>query len=304
MRDLRAFTFRRPCEDDLANVAAVFAAEEHAVRGRVTLGVEELRDWWRLYDLAEGSWLVENDEGEPIGFAGFLARGREFTSWIGVHPRYNGRGISTELIARAEQRVHELAGDRLRAGMLAENNHARKLLEALGFREVRRFFRMQIDFDGAPPPAPTAVEGIRIATFRPVDARQFHQALNEAFTDDWGFVPMSFDEWKRFRLEASDADTSLWFLAWDDADVAGVIRCDGRKFGGGFVGALGVRRPWRGRGIGTALLRHAFIEYQRRGVPHVSLGVDAENPSGATRLYERAGMRVVSEDVVFEKELE
>jgi mycothiol synthase len=85
--------------------------------------------------------------------------------------------------------------------------------------------------------------------------------------------------------------------------VAGVIRCDATKFGGGFVGALGVRKPWRGRGIGMALLRRAFAEYQRRGAPHVSLGVDAQNPTGATRLYERAGMRVMTEDVAFEKSL-
>src|SRR5205807_894240 len=127
--------------------------------------------------------------------------------------------------------------------------------------------------------------------------------MNEAFVDDWGFVAMPFDEWKRFRLDASDVDTSLWFLALGGDDVAGVIRCDAKKFGGGFVGALGVRRPWRGRGIGMALLQHAFVEYHRRGMPRVSLGVDSENPSGATRPYERAGMRVVAEDVLFEKEL-
>ena len=300
MTIVEAFTFRRPAEDDLARAAAVLAAEEQAVRGRVTYGADELRDWWRLYDLADGSWLVETREGEPVAFSGFLARGAEFSCWIAVDPRYNGRGLSTELIARAEQRVRELGGERLKAGMLAENDRARQLLEALSFREVRRFYRMQVNFDGRPAP-PKPVEGIRIATFRVADAHAYHAAMNEAFVDDWGFVPMPFDEWKRFRLEAPDVDTSLWFLAWDDDEVAGVIRCEPKRFGGGFVGALGVRRPWRGRGIGTALLQHAFAEFHRRGVPRVSLGVDAENPSGATRLYERAGMRVVSEEVLFEK---
>jgi mycothiol synthase len=302
MSDLGAFTFRRPREEDLANAAAVFGAEEQAVRGDVTSGVEELRDWWRLYDLEHGSWLVENAAGEPIAFAGFLVRGDEFSAWIRVDPRYNGHGISTELIRRAARRTRELGGTSLRAGMLAENERARSLVEGLGFREVRRFYRMQIDFDGAPP-SPKAVSGIRIATFRSEDARRVHAALNEAMEDDWGFVPMPFDEWKKFRLERDDVDTSLWFLAWDDAEVAGVIRCDGTRYGGGFVGALGVRKRWRGRGIGTALLHHSFAEYYRRGMTRVSLGVDTENPSGATRLYERVGMRVVSEDVVFEKEL-
>jgi ribosomal protein S18 acetylase RimI-like enzyme len=114
---------------------------------------------------------------------------------------------------------------------------------------------------------------------------------------------MPFEEWKRLRLDAPEADTSVWFVAWDGDEIAGVIRCDTEKFGGGFVGALTVRKPWRGRGIGMALLRRAFREFHRRGVPHVSLGVDAQNSSGATRLYERAGMRVVSEDVVFTKQL-
>jgi mycothiol synthase len=298
--DLSALTFRRPRADDLASAAAIFAAEEEAVRGRVTMGADDMRDWWRLFDLEE-SWLVE-DGGEAIAVAGLLTRADDFNVWIGVDPTCNGRGISTELIARTERCVLERGGTRLKTGMLAENERARELLEGLGFREVRRFYRMQIDFDGAPP-SPIEIEGIRVATFRREDARVFHAALNEAFADDWGFVPMPFDEWKEFRLEADDADTSVWFLAWADAEVTGVIRCDAQKFGGGFVGALGVRRPWRGRGIGATLLRHAFAEYHRRGMTHVSLGVDAENQSGATRLYERVGMRVVSEDVVFEKAL-
>jgi ribosomal protein S18 acetylase RimI-like enzyme len=115
---------------------------------------------------------------------------------------------------------------------------------------------------------------------------------------------MPFDEWKAHRLEAPETDTSLWFVARVGREMAGAIRCDGRKFGGGWVGALGVREPWRGRGIGMALLGRAFAEFHSRGVAHVGLGVDAQNPTGATRLYERAGMRVMTEDILFEKTLQ
>jgi ribosomal protein S18 acetylase RimI-like enzyme len=69
------------------------------------------------------------------------------------------------------------------------------------------------------------------------------------------------------------------------------------------VGALGVRRPWRGRGLGRALLLRTFAEFRRRGVTRVTLGVDAENPTGATRLYESVGMDVELEAVVYEKTL-
>ena len=62
-------------------------------------------------------------------------------------------------------------------------------------------------------------------------------------------------------------------------------------------------KAWRRRGVGLALLRHTFREFHLRGDTHVGLGVDAENPTGATRLYERAGMRVINELVLYEKEL-
>jgi mycothiol synthase len=231
-----------------------------------------------------------------------MRRADEVDSWAGVDPAHTGRGISTELLRRVERAARACGANKLKAGILVENERGRALLESLGFGEVRRFYRMQIELDGEPPP-PEPAAGITIAPFRAEDARAFHAAMNEAFSDDWGFVAMPFDEWKRHRLEAPDTDTSLWFVARDGDEIAGTIRCDAHRFGGGFVGALAVRKAWRHRGIGMALLRHAFGEFHRRGATHVSLGVDAENATGATRLYERAGMRVVSEDVLFEKML-
>lgn len=302
MTDLSGLTFRRPAIGDIDKAAEVFGAEERDVRGYVTMGADEMRDWWRLFNLEQGSWLVEDEAGNPVAISGSLERAGDFDCWVAVRPEHRGRGLSTELLGRAERRVRELGGSKLRAGMLAGNERARTLLEALGFREVRRYYRMQIDLDDTPP-APDPVDGITIATFRLEDARAYHAALEEGFADEWGFHGTSFEEWKSRRLQQPETDTSTWFIAWDRDEVAGVIRCDAAKFGGGFVGALAVRKPWRGRGIGMALLRHAFAEFHSRGAPHVSLGVDAYNPTGATRLYERAGMRVVSEDIVFEKDL-
>jgi mycothiol synthase len=302
VNEFGGLTFRRPTDDDLPHAAAVFAAEEQEVRGKVTLGVDEMCDWWPMFDLAQGSWIVADATGRPVAFSGLMQRGEDFDCWTSVDPRFAGRGLAAELLRRAQQTVRDRGGETLKAGMLAGNERARALFEALGFREVRHFYRMQIDFDGAPP-EPRTIDGIRLAPFERGDAPAFHAALNEGFADEWGFVPMPYDEWERLRVDAPRADTSLWFVAWDADEVAGVIRCDAEKFGGGFVGALAVRKPWRGRGIGRALLQQAFCEFHRRGAPRVSLGVDAENPTGATRLYERAGMRVVSEDVLFAKEV-
>ena len=89
----------------------------------------------------------------------------------------------------------------------------------------------------------------------------------------------------------------------DGDEIAAALRGEPDRGGAGWVGAIGVRKPWRKRGLGLALLLHAFGEFYRRGQPRIGLGVDAQNPTGATRLYERAGMRVAYEAVAFEKAL-
>ena len=71
----------------------------------------------------------------------------------------------------------------------------------------------------------------------------------------------------------------------------------------GWVGSLGVRRPWRKRGLGEALLLQSFYNLHANGYKTIGLGVDAQNPTGATRLYKKAGMHAASEFVTYEKEL-
>jgi len=71
----------------------------------------------------------------------------------------------------------------------------------------------------------------------------------------------------------------------------------------GWIASVGVRKPWRRRGLGLALIHHAFSEFWRRGERKVGLGVDAENQTGATRLYERPGMHAAFDAVVYEKRL-
>ena len=95
----------------------------------------------------------------------------------------------------------------------------------------------------------------------------------------------------------------LWFIVRDGDEMAAVARCEPDRSGAGFVGAIGVRKRWRRRGVGLALLLHIFGEFYRRGQPRIALGVDAENPTGATQLYERAGMHVAYEAVTYGKDL-
>ena len=142
------------------------------------------------------------------------------------------------------------------------------------------------------------------------DERMTIQAARDSFHDHWGYVEQPFEEeferWTHFMKNAPDFDPSIWFLAMDGDQIAGVSLCLTETNGDpdmGWVGTLGVLRAWRRKGLGLALLRHSFDEFYRRGKRRVGLGVDAHSLTGATRLYEKAGMRVARQYATYEKEV-
>jgi ribosomal protein S18 acetylase RimI-like enzyme len=115
-------------------------------------------------------------------------------------------------------------------------------------------------------------------------------------------VEWDYGWWHASLMEREGFDPRLWFLALDGEDIVGA--CLSRlQNGQGWVNQLAVRRPWRKRGLGLALLRQALQEFTKRQIHRVGLSVDASNPTGATRLYEKAGMSVVHQYILFEKEL-
>jgi len=61
----------------------------------------------------------------------------------------------------------------------------------------------------------------------------------------------------------------------------------------GWIDYLAVLAPYRSRGVGSALLRRAFAMFAERGLTRALVSVDAQNPTGATGVYERNGMRIV-----------
>jgi GNAT superfamily N-acetyltransferase len=119
----------------------------------------------------------------------------------------------------------------------------------------------------------------------------------------WGYAPMSFEDWQHWLL-GDDHDWSL-FLAEADREPAGVALCRPQPTEPeiGSIRVVGVRRSWRRKGVGRALMLHAFADFRRRGMRGASLGVDAESLTGAQRLYTSVGMHVARESDIFERAL-
>jgi GNAT superfamily N-acetyltransferase len=285
--------------DDAEAVNELMVAADVAVQGWSDGTEDELRTWWRRNDPEENSWLLLEDG--VVAYGDYFEHG-DWAELDGyVRPDRKGEGLGTWLVERAEERARGAGIRRLQTFCLAPDTDARRLFAQHGFTEARRYYRMLIELD-EPPQEPEWPDRLRVATFREEDARVYYDALGEAFAEEWNFVQDPFDEWRALRLTAPDFDPTLWFLVWDGEEVAAVLRGEQRGEHG-WIGAVGVRERWRKRGLGLALLRHTFADWHRRGVTTVALGVDAENPTGATRLYERAGMRVGYEAIAFQKEL-
>ena len=141
-----------------------------------------------------------------------------------------------------------------------------------------------------------------VRTFVPSrDERATHEAHEDAFRDHWGRPRGTFERFLKLTRQ-SDFDPSLWFLAENHDEVVGVTLAK-TVASRGWVDVVGVRRPWRGCGLASAMLQHVFAAFFERGVRNVGLNVDAESLTGAPRVYHRAGMRVTQSYVIHEKEL-
>jgi mycothiol synthase len=283
---------------------------EIAESGEPDFGPGDLAADWADIGLGERVGLIEAPDGSFAGYLALVSRGNVVhDADIYVHPDHTGRGLGTYLIRLSEARALSWVdsaptGKRvvLRNPVNGDNPQANELLQNLGYEKIRHFWRMEIQMD-AEPPEPTLPEGFTIRTCHEgQDERAIYDTVDEAFRDHWSFGPIDFENWFQ-RKTAIKYDPSLWFQLFDGDEMAGVAICRMYSDEMGWVNDLAVRKPWRRRGLGIALLQHAFREFYRRGIHRVGLGVDAENPTGATQLYERAGMKVTRNFVIYEKEL-
>ncbi|MBN1483688.1 MAG: GNAT family N-acetyltransferase, partial [Chloroflexia bacterium] len=315
-------TTRSATMEDLEAVVDLFNACSLELIGRPEYSADEIGEDWRSpgFCLESDTIAVFDPQGRLIGYGdlwGSSVSLVRFTSWVRVAPDHHGRGIGTYLNRWVEARARQdLAkappGARvvLVTHVFGRDGVSRELLAELGMHEVRYHWQMQIDLVEEPA-APQWPPGFQVRPVRPGEERAVYSARRAAFQDHWGYIEEPFEEGlARWLHDYTRADPyyepSLWFFVEEAGQVAAFAVCSPRTIdddGLGWISLLGVLRPWRRRGLGLALLQHCFGEFFRRGIPKAGLGVDAGSLTGATRLYEKAGMRVVEEYVTYEKEL-
>ena len=311
------YTFRNFRWDDLEAVVEVWNAAARAADNAKTYTANQLRMFLEMPDArVDTEVFVVEDNGRLIGYAGdeFDPNDGQGYGECAVHPDYQNQGIGTCLLRLTDERIQMRIEAEAKPDMplftlrIASPNdtYAIKLFCDEGYRQVRTFLVMQraLSEPVATPPLPDGL------TLRPVDSerhmRAIYEAHQEAFQDHWRAHRLPYEEWLSINPNHPDADLSLWQIAWDDDQIAGLAI--NRTYSDdqpdyGWVSVLAVRRPWRKRGLGSALLQHTFALLRSRGYQTVGLGVDSASLTNATAVYQRAGMHAQHRHLIFRKML-
>ncbi len=256
-------------------------------------------------------------DGRVVGYGKARRQLRDgapvYVSFGAVRPEFRRRGLGRALLRWNQARSREVAllhpdeGAReFRAWIADRQGGARELLEGDGYIAVRHGFEMTRGDLAELPDAPVP-DGLEIRPVGMEQLREIFDAENEAFRDHWGHHEMSDADFRQ-TAESPDLDISLWRVAWDGDEVAGVVETfifrsenaalDKQR---GWLDRISVRRPWRRRGVARALVVSAFAGLRDVGMTEAMLGVDAENPSGAVQLYESLGFRVTDRGTTYRK---
>jgi mycothiol synthase len=281
-------------EDDAEQVAALFVDAFGESR---KLDAREVVSWLHDPDLRPEDLRVLEEDGRAVGYCDVAVRQDALFIDLVAPGRW------TELLdwAEGEATQREL---RLTSLFVPHEHELADVAAGRGYERRRESLTMEIALDESPQDGDFGT--LEARTYRDEDHDALVAALNDAFAEDpfWQAVtPARFGA--RF-LGAPGYDPTLWFLLWDGDELAG-FALDFPEFGTdsglGWVNWLGVRKPWRRRGLAEALLHRSFAELYARGKRRVGLGVDAQNVTGALRLYERVGMRAVRRYGVWQREL-
>jgi mycothiol synthase len=311
----RAFDIDRDIEAlvELIHVAGIADREEYSP------SAEDLRndmEHHANFDMARDTLIAEID-GQLVAATEHSARVRagvvqhELAGW--VRPEQRRRGIGRALLHWTEGRAREAAGEwpgsephGFSSWVGETQPGAIALVESEAYQRVRYGLMMVRPLDEPIPDAPLP-EGLELRPVVEAHHRQIWDADVEAFRDHWDAAVRTEEDYLGM-MSVPGIDTSMWRVAWDGDEVAGsvmnyVFADENVKLGvrRGWLEHVSVRRPWRRRGLAGALITSSLHALRERGLEEAALGVDAENLSGALRLYESFGFRRYRTGIAYRK---
>ncbi|HET9224871.1 MAG TPA: GNAT family N-acetyltransferase [Roseiflexaceae bacterium] len=307
-------------EADLPAIVAMLKTCETADRLDENITIDDLRLEFAMpeVDIAHDVRLWVDTDGALLGFGQIWfhpkAEDPDSFVWYKVHPDARGGDLDDQIVAWGERRTREAAqerGVRLRYRAMAHASEPERIafLERSSFVVDRYFQRMARPLDTTVA-APQLPDGFRLVA-GPHDPAAWAELFNESFVDHWNHEPWTADKVQLWQSEphyrpdidlvAVAPDSTLAAFCWGGLDPE-INASSGLQEG--HIGLLGSRRGYRGIGLGRAMLFAGLRALAAAGARSASLSVDADSPTGATRLYESAGFRTTLKRMLYGKNLD
>ncbi len=321
--DIPGLTFRRfRGEDDYPLMLAVIDGSKEADGIERSDTLEDIANNYAHLTNCDPyqDLLFAEVDGEPIAYSRVFWFQEEdgprvYTAFGFLLPDWRRMGIGGAMLRCNEARLREIAQEHppetpkfYQAWASDTEKNATALYESNGYAPVRFQFDMTRPI-GAPIPEAHLPEGLEVRPVEPEHLRQIWEADMEAFRDHWGFSEPTEEDYQRWLNDPINVP-DLWKIAWEGDQVAGMVQNflhqeENREYGRqrGYTEGITVRRPWRRRGLARALIAQSIQMFREMGMEETALGVDAENPTGALRLYESMGYKEFKSTATYRKPL-
>jgi len=309
-------------ESDYANLKAVFDTCRVVDGTDYAMTLEDVAHHFEHLQRSDPftDMIFAEVDGQPIAYGRVGWYEEEDGTYIyyglgWVNPAWRRKGIGTAILKQNERRIRAIAATHpADVPKLLQNDHndlqvgVAALLQANGYEAVRWGYRMTRPVSDPLPDAPMPA-GLEARPASRDQARQLWEALQDAFSDSWGFVPGTEGDFQRW-LASPTFDPSLWRVGWEGDEVAGMVlnffnQAENQEYGRkrGWTDPICVRKPWRRRGLARALLVQSIHMFRDMGFDETALGVDTQNPNHALDLYESVGYKIVRRGTVYRKPL-
>jgi len=299
---MKRYSVRPAKFSDIEAVHEIIANQNTSDYGNALRTIADIQKSWQSINL-ENDTCAAFADGKMAGYAELL---EDDSPFIYLADPYNV-DLAFQLLTILERKAidRKKRPVNLFTRVSEHNNTLLQLFASNGYKSNLSFQIMELEMQESPPLAQWAEE-ITVRTFVKGQDEQATYLTDEEASKDKGYHdPLSYEDWvKRMRMETESFDPSLWFLACEGNEVAGVaLNVFERESNTGWVDHLSVRPAWRRQGIGKALLLHSLGEFYRRGIFKIKLSVDSKSLTNAPHLYERIGMKTIQQYHIYRKEI-
>lgn len=305
---MSSFIIRSAAIDDIDTLHQLITEQNILDFGEPVRSVESIRQEWNSpdFNLELDSFVAIASSGQIAGYAELRDKEDIF---VYLANQYQDVKLANHLLGLLEERARSQNTDAKPLNLWAQVGYRNSVLiesfDTNGYKSDISFLVMEIMMNEQPQ-APIWPDGIVVRAFIPnQDEQATYQADEEAGKDKGYHSPLSYEKWTlRMGMDRKNFDPGIWYIACDTNEFAGVaLNIINENTNTGWVDHLSVRRAWRNKGIGKALLLHTFGDFFKRGIRTIKLSVDSKSLTNAPRLYESVGMKTIEKYHVYKKAL-